>query len=184
MRVNVVSQDLGLNSLNWQIAVYSLCSPIIHPVFSPHQIPLPDALPKLVLPRRGAAMPASGPWTGRTPPAPHTPWPRTGDSRRHAPPDLWTRRATATVSAPHRTQVEYSGAECDQEQHGITVFLFIIKVGKLGVCDRRHVALVTFSSVTALMSASVQSKTHWQEFFHLKVQLWGVLLASRVWIQL
>lgn len=72
----------------------------------PRQIPLPDALPKLVLLQHGAATPASGPWTGHTPPAPHTPWPLTGDSPRHVPLDLWTRRATATVSAHHRIQVE------------------------------------------------------------------------------
>lgn len=81
---------------------------------SSHQIPLPDALPKLVLPRHGAAMPASGLWTGRTPPAPHTPWPLTGDYRRHAPLDLWTRRATATASAPRRIQVGYKRVEGDQ----------------------------------------------------------------------
>lgn len=68
------------------------------------QTPLPAAQLKQVLPH-GVATPASGPWTDRTLPSPHTLWLLTGGCPHPAPQAQWTKRATATVSVPLRTQV-------------------------------------------------------------------------------
>ena len=68
------------------------------------QIPPPGGMPRLG-PRRGTGMPASGPSTDPTPPFQHTPSPPTGGCQRPGPQAQWTRRVTATASAPHKTQV-------------------------------------------------------------------------------
>lgn len=68
------------------------------------QIPPPAGTPKRG-PPPGTATPASGPSIDPTPPSPHTPSPQTGGCPHPGPRAPWTRRATATASAPPKTQV-------------------------------------------------------------------------------
>lgn len=68
------------------------------------QIPPPGGMQRQD-PQQETGMPASGPSTDLTPPFQHTPLPQTGGCRRPGLRDQWTRRVTATVSAPHKTQV-------------------------------------------------------------------------------
>ena len=68
------------------------------------QIPPPGEMPRLG-PQRGTGTPANGPSTDPTPPFQHTPSPPTGGCQRPGPQAQWTRRVTATASAPHKTQV-------------------------------------------------------------------------------
>lgn len=68
------------------------------------QIPPPGGTPRPG-PRRETGTPANGRSTGPTPPCQLTPSPRTGGCPRPGPRGRWTKRATVTASAPHKTQV-------------------------------------------------------------------------------
>ena len=68
-------------------------------------VPKPD-------PQLATAMLVSGPSTDLTPPYQLTPSPQTGGCPPPGQQDQWTRKATATASAPRRTQVQGSLQGC------------------------------------------------------------------------
>ena len=81
------------------------------PLCYPSQILPQGGVPKLD-PQLATATLVSGLSTDLTPPYQRTPSPQTGGCPPPGQQDQWTRKATATASAPHRTQVRGSLQGC------------------------------------------------------------------------
>jgi hypothetical protein len=106
---NLVSRSWG----RWQLL--ALLDPWRQIHNTPYllQIPPPGGMQRLD-PQRETGTPASGRSTDPILPSLHTPSPQTGDCLHPGLQDPWTRRATATASAHHKTQV---GSACSLLGH-------------------------------------------------------------------